>query len=77
MKRTFLFISSLVLLLAFSGCKVYRQNIMFQTEANRLPEGLSAPVRAAVQDQLSAKRLEQRAAGYMEELRSEARIEIK
>lgn len=41
MKRTFLFISSLVLLLAFSGCKVYRQNIMFQTEANRLPEGLS------------------------------------
>ena len=42
-----------------------------------LPEGLIAPVRAAVQDQLSAKRLEQRAAGYMEELRSEARIEIK
>ena len=41
MKRTFLFISSLALVLAFSGCKVYRQNIMFQTEANCLPEGLS------------------------------------
>lgn len=42
-----------------------------------LPEGMIAPVRAAVQDQLGAKRLEQLAAGYMEELRSEARIEIK
>lgn len=42
-----------------------------------LPEGMIAPIRAAVQDQLGAKRLEQLAAGYMEELRSEARIEIK
>ncbi|MDN4166821.1 polysaccharide biosynthesis/export family protein [Cytophagales bacterium LB-30] len=41
MKRSFLFIASLALLLAFSGCKVYRQNIMFKTKANRLPEGLS------------------------------------
>ena len=42
-----------------------------------LPEGLIAPVRGAVKDQLGNKRLEQLAAGYMEELRSEARIEVK
>lgn len=42
-----------------------------------LPEGMIAPIRAAVKDQLGNKRLEQLAAGYMEELRSEARIEIK
>lgn len=42
-----------------------------------LPEGMIAPIRAAVQEQLGAKRLEQLAAGYMEELRSEARIEVK
>jgi peptidyl-prolyl cis-trans isomerase SurA len=46
-------------------------------EDDGLPEGMIAPVRAAVQDQLGNKRLEQLAAGYMEELRSEARIEIK
>lgn len=46
------------------------------TEAS-LPEGLIAPIRAAVKDQLGNKRLEQLAAGYMEELRSEARIEIR
>ena len=42
-----------------------------------LPEGLIAPVRGSVKEQLINKRLEQLAAGYMEELRSEARIEVK
>jgi peptidyl-prolyl cis-trans isomerase SurA len=46
-------------------------------EDDGLPEGMIAPVRAAVQEQLASKRLEQLAAGYMEELRSEARIDIK
>lgn len=42
-----------------------------------LPEGLAAPVRAALREQLGNRRLELLAAGYMEELRSEAQIEIR
>ena len=39
-----------------------------------LPAGLVAPNRAAVREQLVNQRLEQMAAAYMEELRSEAII---
>jgi len=42
-----------------------------------LPEGLAAPVRDALRERMGNRRLELLAAGYMEELRSEAEIEIR